>query len=71
MGEVEEAEAGEQIEVGGLQADALADFRRAAEALVEPDDGWRVHGSSFRAGGGVSGRSRSCQLSAGCCCSSA
>lgn len=38
MGEVEEAEAGKQIEIGRFQADALSDLGRAAEPLIEADD---------------------------------
>ncbi|WP_125962448.1 hypothetical protein [Sphingomonas sp. ABOLF] len=69
MGEVEEAEAGEQVEVGRFQADALADLGRPAEPLVEADDGGCGHLLFFV--GARSGRSRSCQPSAGCCRSSA
>ncbi len=38
MRHVEEAEAAEQIKVGGLEPDALPKFGGAGEFLVEPDD---------------------------------
>jgi len=49
---VEEAEAAEQIEVGGFQSDALPKFGGAGEFLVEPYDRGGVHwiaSRSFRA----------------------
>lgn len=40
MKDVDHPKADKQIEIAGLQADALADLGRAAEAVVELDDRW-------------------------------
>ena len=43
MKDVDQPEADEKVEIGGLQADALADFGRPADPLVEMDDRGNSH----------------------------